>query len=147
MNSIEKLKNHQSITPSKWKEKAEWIKANQSWIKKSQQIALTVLSVMDELDWSQKKLAEQLNVSPQYVNKLLKGVENLSLETIAKLEKELNIELITVNSYNYSQPVDMPIYCNFKWESLKSKVSIEKLLTSMENSYDSSPDPEQKLAA
>ncbi|MBR3567213.1 MAG: helix-turn-helix transcriptional regulator [Salinivirgaceae bacterium] len=34
-----------------------------------------------------KQLAERMHCSPQYVSRLLKGEENLSLETICKLEK------------------------------------------------------------
>jgi hypothetical protein len=35
-----------------------------------------------------------MGCSPQYVNKLLKGSENLTLETICKMEKVLQIKLI-----------------------------------------------------
>jgi transcriptional regulator with XRE-family HTH domain len=37
-----------------------------------------------------------LGVSPQQVNKILKGSENLTLDTIEKIELVLGIELITV---------------------------------------------------
>ena len=37
-----------------------------------------------------------MNVTPQYVNNIVKGRENLTLETIAKLEKALGIELMTI---------------------------------------------------
>ena len=39
-------------------------------------------------------LAKQLGCSQQYVSKLLKGGENLSLETISKIEKALSITII-----------------------------------------------------
>lgn len=35
---------------------------------------------------NQKQLAEKMNCSRQYISKVLKGRENLSLETLAKIE-------------------------------------------------------------
>jgi ribosome-binding protein aMBF1 (putative translation factor) len=35
-----------------------------------------------------------MKVSPQQINKIVKGQENLTLETISKLEIALNIQLI-----------------------------------------------------
>ena len=37
-----------------------------------------------------------MKVSPQYVGKLLKGKDNLTLETIAKMEKALGCTLVRV---------------------------------------------------
>ena len=47
---------------------------------------------------SQKKLADKMGVSPQYINKVVKGKENLTLETITKIEQILGIILINVPS-------------------------------------------------
>ena len=49
---------------------------------------------LDEQGLSQKQLAERMNCSPQYVSRLLKGEENLSLETICKLERVLNVQIL-----------------------------------------------------
>ena len=45
---------------------------------------------------TQKDLAEIMNVSPQFINKIVRGQENLSLETIGKLSRALGIKLIEV---------------------------------------------------
>ena len=54
---------------------------------------------------SQKDLAEQMGVSPVYVGKLLKGGENLTIETICKLQRVIGEQLINVikpyNMVNY----------------------------------------------
>ena len=50
-------------------------------------------------------LAQMIGVSPEYMNKILKGQENLSLETIAKLSEALNIELITFPKFLFDQPI------------------------------------------
>lgn len=93
---ISKLKQHQSSTPSKWRENAEWRLANKSWLHYSQQIAMMMLDKMDELNMTQKKLAELMECSQQYVSKVLKGQENLSLETLSKIERCLNIQILSV---------------------------------------------------
>jgi len=56
---------------------------------------------------TQKKLAKLMGVSPQYINKVVKGKENLTLETITKIEQVLGITLIEVPSFNTSQVIDV----------------------------------------
>ena len=92
-----KLKSLSSNRPSGWEEKAEWRQANRAWLGKSAEIALKILRELRAKSVTQKELADKINVSAQYVNKLLKGQENLSLETICKLEVALGITLITIN--------------------------------------------------
>lgn len=98
MTKEEKLKwleQHQSSTPSHWREKAEWERENRAWIRHSQFIAVIMLSRMDELHLTQTSLAERMGCSQQYVSRILKGRENLSLETIAKIEEALQISVIS----------------------------------------------------
>jgi len=78
-------------------------KENKDWIKKSTRIAIKVNSAIKMQSISQKQLAEKLNVSAQYINKILKGSENLSLQTITKLESALGIQLIEVIGYSSSE--------------------------------------------
>ena len=93
---LEKLKQHQSKTPSKWREEAEFRRANKSWIRRSQKIAVKILSKMRESGISQTELAIKMGCSQQYVSKILKGQENLSLETISKIEDSLGISLLVI---------------------------------------------------
>ena len=89
--TIAGLKQYQSPTPSRWHEKAEWRLQNKSWLRRSQHIAMLMLDKMEEMKLTQKQLAEQMGCSQQYVSKVLKGQENLSLETISKIEDCLHI--------------------------------------------------------
>lgn len=57
-------------------------------------IAMLMLDRMEELGMSQKQLAEKMNCSPQYISKVLRGRENLSLETLTKIENALEISII-----------------------------------------------------
>ena len=94
---ISKLKSHQSESPSRWREKAEWRLQNKSWLRHSQHIALLMLDKMEEMHLTQKQLAEQMGCSQQYVSKVLKGQENLSLETMTKIENCLNLSILKEN--------------------------------------------------
>jgi len=91
---IARLKQHQAPTPSKWRERAEWRQQNKSWLRHSQHIAMLMLDKMEEMNMTQKQLAEMMGCSQQYVSKVLKGQENLSLETMAKIEDCLDISIL-----------------------------------------------------
>jgi transcriptional regulator with XRE-family HTH domain len=93
MVNIDKL-NKLASGKSKWMEEAEARQKNKSWLKHSQKIAIKVLMALREEGIKQKQLAERIGVSPQQINKIVKGRENLTLETISKLENALNIKLL-----------------------------------------------------
>lgn len=86
---------------SNWHDKAVWRKRNADWLNKSAQIAVSVLEQLRIMGMSQKELADAMGVTPQYVNKVVRGNENLTLETICKIESILGISLIEIKS----QPV------------------------------------------
>ena len=92
--TLEFLEAHQSDTPSKWREDAEWRRNNWSWLQHSQKIAAKVLLQMKQENLTQKALAERMNCTQQYVSKILKGKENMSLDILSKLEAALGISLI-----------------------------------------------------
>lgn len=69
-------------------------KENREMLRESQTIAFKVLYRLDELGWSQKKLAEKMNVSPQQISKIVKGQENLTLETMRKLQDILDVAIL-----------------------------------------------------
>ena len=91
---ISRLSEHRSSTPSKSRKKAEWRMANKSWLRYSQRIAMMMLDRMEELGLTQKLLAERMGCSQQYVSRVLKGTENLSIETIFKIESALELNIL-----------------------------------------------------
>lgn len=91
---INSLKQHRSITPSKWRVNAEWRAANKGWLRYSQHIAMMMLDKMEELGMTQKSVAERMGCSQQYISRVLKGHENLSIETISKIESALNLAIL-----------------------------------------------------
>lgn len=92
--TLKKLKTHASKTPSTWREEAEFRQENKTWLRYSQMVAMKMLDRMEDLGLTQKTLAERMNCSQQYISKVLKGHENLSLETLFKIEKTLNLRLV-----------------------------------------------------
>ena len=79
-----------------WREQTNFRQANKRWLKKSAKVAIKVNRALRAQGMSQKNLAEKIGVSAQQVSKVLKGRENLTLETIGKLELALGLELISI---------------------------------------------------
>jgi transcriptional regulator with XRE-family HTH domain len=67
---------------------------NRAMLRESQKIALKVLIRLDKLNWSQRDLAKKMDVSPQQINKIVSGKENLSIETQIKLQTILDIPVL-----------------------------------------------------
>ena len=67
---------------------------NNLWLRESKSIALKVLMTLKEKKISQKEFANWLGVTPQYVSKLVKGKENLTIDTITKLQEILGIAIL-----------------------------------------------------
>lgn len=66
----------------------------ENWMCHSQAIATIMSNRMEELGMTQRALAEKMNCTQQYVSKVLKGRENLSLETLCKIENALGIKIL-----------------------------------------------------
>ena len=92
--TVEKLKAHASDTTSKWREEAGYRQKNKSWLRYSQMIAMVMLNKMENMGLTQKMLAERMGCSQQYISKILRGKENLSLETLCKIEEALELRLV-----------------------------------------------------
>lgn len=114
---------------SKVHELMQWRKANKAWLEKSMNIAIKILMAIRKEGISQKELAERVGVSPQQINKIVKGGENLSLETIAKLEIALGTKLIEVEliqtTIKYHVPEKAPVTTP-SWESGKMTAPLRK---------------------
>ena len=73
------------------------------------------MRAMDEQSVTQVELAKRMGCTQQYVSNLLKGSSNMTLETIARLENALNIDLIkSALTYvsGYSVSPSRPQYLN-----------------------------------
>lgn len=133
--SIEKIKQkliQNSIKDSSWLEKARWRQENEYWLDVSFSIAVKIASVLsankkaNEYPKSQVELARAMGCSAQYVNKLLRGEENLQIETICKVQRILGIKLIEVpkgiitEAVRYQSAAFSLEPCNIKSSKIKS---------------------------
>ncbi|MBE6215204.1 MAG: helix-turn-helix transcriptional regulator [Bacteroidales bacterium] len=94
MKAIEFLMKNQSDTASKWREDAEYRRRNSRWLLYSAMISLRVKTRMEEVGMTQVVLAEKLGCTQQHISMLLKGKNNMTLETIAKFEEALGFDII-----------------------------------------------------
>ncbi len=67
-------------------------------MEKTQQIGLKIRSFRKKLGLQAKKLAEQLNISPSYLNLIESGKRSLDAELLLKICQELRIELTDLKS-------------------------------------------------
>ena len=93
MKTIDILNKYKSETAN-WREEAEYRRRNARWLRYSAMIALQVRERMSQIGMTQVVLAEKLGCTQQHVSMLLKGKNNLTLETIAKLEEALDFNII-----------------------------------------------------
>ncbi|MBE8720846.1 helix-turn-helix transcriptional regulator [Sphingobacterium pedocola] len=96
MTNKEKFLTLVSKEETKTVERAKARLTNKKYSKLSNLIAFEILERLDALGWKQKDLAEKMGVSPQQVNKWVKGNENFTIETLVNLSEVLGVELIAV---------------------------------------------------
>ena len=140
MTNKEKLDKLAGDKKSSWYEKASERRKNRGWLRKSQKIALKVLQVLKERGITQKELAGQLGITPQQVNKIVKGSENLGLETITRIEEVLDTTLIEIPEFQLEQKVK-PVCSPDQATTLQKKRAYKKTFSSEDLSKDEwSPD-------
>lgn len=94
MNTLEYLKSNEYKGSNDFLQKAQYLKDNWDWLKYSFAVAIKVRHRMEELGWTQKRLADAIGCTQQHISILLNGRVNMTLETISKLEKALEFNLI-----------------------------------------------------
>ncbi len=94
--AVARLSRYQSEEPADLRVEEDVIRyaKEKGWLKYSRKIAVKVAMAMKQQSLSRQDVADRMGCSPQYVSRLLKGEENLSLETICKLEDALNISIL-----------------------------------------------------
>jgi len=97
------MKNNKSILnkisssePSKWSDDAEYRINNELWLDNSFKIALKILKTLKDIKMTKDELAKKSGIDIKEINKIVKGKENLTLETICKIENALDIDIVVV---------------------------------------------------
>ena len=94
--NLDKLASMAKERPQESIKKAQYRKENRTWLKLSQEIALSLHYYLKSMNMTQKDFAALMGVSPSYVGKLLKGNENLSLKTICEIQDLIHKDLISI---------------------------------------------------
>lgn len=90
---ILKLVSEDTSNTLEWMEERQ---KNRSLYRFSGKIAFAILHRLDQLNWTQTRLAEEMGVTKQQVSKWVKGKENFKIETILKIGGVLKTRLIEV---------------------------------------------------
>lgn len=115
-SNIDKLYEIAVKASDNWIEIAEKLEQDQTWLDKSAKIAISVLSALKDLKMSKQELADKMGVKAQYISRIVKGTENLTLETISKLEKALGKDLMSIPDYSFRTKADYNMYTkNIHW--------------------------------
>ncbi|MCQ2311288.1 MAG: helix-turn-helix domain-containing protein [Paludibacteraceae bacterium] len=99
MQAMAKPRSQRAIARSKAR------RENRDWMRMSQEIALVIHEQLRRKGITQKAFAEQLCVSPAYVAKVLKGNENLTLETLSSIQNALDTQILYIPRNEYTRSV------------------------------------------
>lgn len=67
---------------------------NRIFVKKNLEISEQISTLLQAKGWTQKEFAQRLGKTESEVSKLLSGLHNLTLKSIAKLEVQLGDDII-----------------------------------------------------
>ena len=56
---------------------------------------MKMLDKMEQMGWTQQQVAEKLGCTQQYVSRMVKGSENLTMEMLSKIEDNLDIHIFS----------------------------------------------------
>jgi transcriptional regulator with XRE-family HTH domain len=94
MENLKRFRDLVSDTDTEIFVEAKFRVENHYWLKESKRISFKILSKLKERGMTQKQLAEMMQVSPQQINKWVKGNEKFSLDTLLKLQEVLDVPIM-----------------------------------------------------
>ena len=92
--ALEYLKAQEVPEVSHFEEEARWRQENEIWLRMSRAVALAVIDYMQKNGMTRAELAKKMDVSPQYLSRIMSGTENLSLKSVAKIDVALGISCL-----------------------------------------------------
>ena len=130
---------------SGWHKDANERIANKAWQDKAFDIALKVIRHMRSNKVSQVTLAKDMGVTPQYINKILQGKENMTLETICRIESALGINLIEV-AYSSTDAYEFEVTNSIFTNLLSAKSVVNESINWDSTDYQQAVYCQQKVA-
>ena len=116
--------------------KSKILPENRIFVRKNLAISEQVEALRKEKGWTQKELAQKLGKTESEVSRLLSGMHNLTLKSIAKLEAELGSDIITT-----------PLEISKKQDAAStstSKASVNELAEELTAEYVEEPETDYK---
>ncbi len=95
--AINFLKAHEVKTEVRLEDRAKWRSDNSGWLLLSQRVSIAIFQYMHANNLTRNELAAKLDVTPQYVSKLLSGKNNFTFEKICELKEKLQIESLNIS--------------------------------------------------
>ena len=89
--AVQFLEAHQSGEQSTFVVDAKKRQENALWLKRSRRVALAIIDYMQANHLSRNDIAERLEVTPQYVSRILSGKINFSFKSVSEIENRLGI--------------------------------------------------------
>jgi len=97
--AIQVLEANQSTSPSQFVARARNRQENARWLRWSRQFALSIIEYMEENNLSRADIAQKLDVSPQYVSRILSGKINFSFKSVAEIEENLGLQCVSFSPH------------------------------------------------
>lgn len=99
--------------------RAKILPENRIFVRKNLAISEQVEALRKEKGWTQKELAQKLGKTESEVSRLLSGLHNLTLKSIAKLEAELGSDIIVTpleacKKYKSTEYVTLKVYVSVR---------------------------------
>ncbi len=95
--------------------RARILPENRIFVRKNLAISEQVEALLTEKGWTQKELAKKLGKTESEVSRLLSGLHNLTLKSLAKLEAELGSDIIITpleacKKYKSTEYITLKVY-------------------------------------
>lgn len=116
-------------------EKTKQLLKEKEWRKAASKIATRVLYTLKKRGMSQRELADILGKSPQWVNKIVKGQQNLTIGTIKELEEALDIRLFKIPAVSSEKVISETKIIKMEFNYPIRKDFREKNVAEIEASY------------
>lgn len=128
MKGLHKSISKGLVDATSWVEENKYALSHKDEISASTKIIMKLISYMEIRDMSQSDMARVLNVSPQYIHKLLHGQDySFLIDTAIEYGKKLNIKLVDIPE----DEVDCAINVFFNgYSSMGCELNEDKLTTS-----------------
>ncbi len=102
--------------------------ANRVFVSKNLAISTQISHILEQKGWSQKDLAKAMQKEPSEVSKLMSGLHNITLMSIAYIESALGEDIITTpleasEKYNKTKYIYLKVSANTNYNQACNKLN------------------------